>query len=62
MSTPLDPDELATLIVRAMKPELQKEFLASPEFRSIAPELRERFYEADARLEERERKYRRGRA
>lgn len=60
MDTPEEQryDEIAATVIRGMRPELAAEFLASPEWRNIPAELRERVSEADARLTERQRRNR----
>ncbi|MEU7915725.1 hypothetical protein [Microbispora bryophytorum] len=53
-----DYDAIAAAILRRMRPELATAFLESPEWQAIPADLRERIYEADARLEEFERRKR----
>jgi hypothetical protein len=56
MASEIDPDDLAAILVRGMHPAIQEEFLASPEWREMPAEVRDRIAEADARISERERK------
>ncbi|MEU5869795.1 hypothetical protein ABZ815_52145 [Nonomuraea sp. NPDC047529] len=48
-------DRVAVALLRKLKPEVQAEFLASPEFRELPDADRQRLYELDAVLSETER-------